>query len=122
MLETLSKAERTVLELLYGLTDGFRRTYEIAAFETHIPISMIKGYEASALDKLRRPSSISKLKQLFCEHMNDIGTTKLDSFNIAAALADLNASIDAGEFTEEEQATLDLLASNLPDEFKDLFE
>ena len=61
-LASLSKTERTVLEKLYGLTDGVRKTHAAAALELHIPLPMIMMYESIALRKLRHPCRSSKLE------------------------------------------------------------
>ena len=67
LLETLSKTERKVLESLYGLNDGVRRTYGQTALETYIPLPMIRDYENRAIRKLRHPVRSRKLKYVFSE-------------------------------------------------------
>lgn len=123
LLETLSKTEREVIEKLYGLTDGVRRSYESTALEMHTPTPMIMDYEALALRKLRHPSRKARLEKLLYEPQDNSGEmTELDAFNADVKLADFRARAENGELTQEEQATLDLLTAPLPDELKELFE
>lgn len=123
LLETLSKTEREVLEKRFGLTDGVRRSYESTALEMHTPTPMIMDYEALALRKLRHPSRKARLEKLLYEPQDNSGEmTELDAFNADVKLADFRARAENGELTQEEQATLDLLTSPLPDELKELFE
>lgn len=64
-LATVSESERKVLQMLYGLTDGVRRSHEAAALEMHIPLPMIKVYESLALRKLRHPARLKKIEAVF---------------------------------------------------------
>ncbi|MBR6101456.1 MAG: hypothetical protein IKP95_03435 [Ruminococcus sp.] len=61
-LATLSSTERQVLEKLYGLTDGVRRTHEMTALELHIPLPMVREHEGKALRKLRHPNRAQKIE------------------------------------------------------------
>lgn len=67
VLGTLADTERRVLEKLYGLTDGVRRSYETTALEMHIPKPAIEWFDASATQRLRHPNRVLKLKNIFCE-------------------------------------------------------
>ena len=119
-LALFSNEQRIVLEKLYGLTDGVRRSYEATALEMHMPLPMVEWYESAAYEKLRHSAEVLRLSELFCEEDND--TAELDAFNGDVKLAELNARIENGELTEEERAFFDLLNDPLPDDLNDMFE
>lgn len=120
-LGTLTYTERTVLEKLYGLTDGVRRSHEMTALEMSVPKPVIEWYEYVTMRKLRHPNRASKLKKAFDEPEDNDGMTELGAFNTDVRLAEFRARRENGELTEEEQATLDLLTAPLPDDLKELF-
>jgi RNA polymerase primary sigma factor len=62
VLNTLSKRERRVLQLRYGLEDGRPRTLEEVGREFNVTRERIRQIETKALRKLRHPSRAKKLK------------------------------------------------------------
>ena len=62
VLNTLSKRERRVLQLRYGLEDGRPRTLEEVGREFSVTRERIRQIETKALRKLRHPSRAKKLK------------------------------------------------------------
>ena len=68
LLGTLEKHERKIIEELYGLNDGVRKSAERVAAEMCLPTDAVKYYKAAAICKLRHPSRTRMLeKQLTCE-------------------------------------------------------
>jgi len=59
---SLTERERKVLELRFGLGDGFSRTLEEVGRQFHVTRERIRQIEAKALRKLRLPSRSRKLK------------------------------------------------------------
>jgi RNA polymerase primary sigma factor len=62
VLGSLSKRERRVLQLRYGLEDGRQRTLEEVGREFGVTRERIRQIETKALRKLRHPSRSKKLK------------------------------------------------------------
>ncbi len=62
VLGTLTKRERRVLQLRYGLEDGRQRTLEEVGREFGVTRERIRQIETKALRKLRHPSRSKKLK------------------------------------------------------------
>jgi RNA polymerase primary sigma factor len=61
VLRGLSERERRILELRYGLNDGFPRTLEEVGRQYEVTRERIRQIEAKALRKLRHPSRKCKL-------------------------------------------------------------
>jgi RNA polymerase primary sigma factor len=61
-LTSLSERERKILELRYGLTDGFPRTLEEVGKQYNVTRERIRQIEAKALRKLRHPARRIKLE------------------------------------------------------------
>ena len=55
VLSTLSERERRILELRFGLVDGYRRTLEELGKQYQVTRERIRQIEAKALRKLRHP-------------------------------------------------------------------
>ena len=62
VLHSLSDRERRILELRYGLNDGFPRTLEEVGHQYEVTRERIRQIEAKALRKLRHPARRSKLE------------------------------------------------------------
>jgi RNA polymerase primary sigma factor len=62
VLHGLSERERRILELRYGLNDGFPRTLEEVGHQYEVTRERIRQIEAKALRKLRHPGRRSKLE------------------------------------------------------------
>ena len=62
VLNGLSERERKILELRYGLTDGYPRTLEEVGRQYDVTRERIRQIEAKALRKLRHPTRRSKLE------------------------------------------------------------
>ena len=62
MLGSLTKRERKVLQLRFGLEDGRSRTLEEVGREFGVTRERIRQIETKALRKLRHPSRSKKLK------------------------------------------------------------
>eukprot|EP00529_Nitzschia_sp_RCC80_P000723 CAMPEP_0113507284 /NCGR_PEP_ID=MMETSP0014_2-20120614/36378_1 /TAXON_ID=2857 /ORGANISM="Nitzschia sp." /LENGTH=887 /DNA_ID=CAMNT_0000402873 /DNA_START=202 /DNA_END=2865 /DNA_ORIENTATION=+ /assembly_acc=CAM_ASM_000159 len=63
MLKKLTKDERTVIALRYGLADGLTRTITSVAAELKQTPSVVRSHESKALRKLRRPWYEKKLDE-----------------------------------------------------------
>jgi len=62
VLTSLSERERSILELRYGLLDGFPRTLEEVGKQFNVTRERIRQIEAKALRKLRHPTRRTKLE------------------------------------------------------------
>jgi len=62
VLGSLSERERRILELRYGLHDGFPRTLEEVGQQYEVTRERIRQIEAKALRKMRHPTRIRKLE------------------------------------------------------------
>ena len=62
VLRTLSKREKKVIQLRFGLLDGHPRTLEEVGREFHLTRERIRQIEAKALSKCRHPSRVQKLR------------------------------------------------------------
>jgi RNA polymerase primary sigma factor len=62
VLNGLGERERKILELRYGLSDGFPRTLEEVGRQYNVTRERIRQIEAKALRKLRHPMRRSKLE------------------------------------------------------------
>src|SRR5438093_10538195 len=62
VLNGLSERERKILELRYGLADGYPRTLEEVGKQYSVTRERIRQIEAKALRKLRHPTRRSKLE------------------------------------------------------------
>jgi len=62
VLHTLSKREKKVIELRFGLLDGHPRTLEEVGREFHVTRERIRQIEAKTLAKFRHPSRAQKLR------------------------------------------------------------
>ena len=62
VLNGLNERERRILELRYGLTDGYPRTLEEVGRQYNVTRERIRQIEAKALRKLRHPTRRSKLE------------------------------------------------------------
>ena len=62
VLHTLSKREKKVIELRFGLLDGHPRTLEEVGREFHVTRERIRQIEAKTLSKFRHPSRAQKLR------------------------------------------------------------
>jgi RNA polymerase primary sigma factor len=61
VLRSLTDRERKVLELRFGLGDGFPRTLEEVGFQFNVTRERIRQIEAKALRKMRHPTRIRQL-------------------------------------------------------------
>jgi RNA polymerase primary sigma factor len=61
VLGTLTEREQAVLNLRFGLTDGYSRTLEEVGRQFSVTRERIRQIEAKALRKLRHPTRIRKL-------------------------------------------------------------
>ena len=62
VLTTLTERERRILEMRFGLLDGYRRTLEEVGQDFEVTRERIRQIEAKALRKLRHPSRSKRLK------------------------------------------------------------
>jgi len=62
VLETLTERERKVLELRFGLGDGYSRTLEEVGKQFKVTRERIRQIEAKALRKMRHPTRIRQLQ------------------------------------------------------------
>ena len=62
VLETLTERERQVLELRFGLVDGYSRTLEEVGRQFNVTRERIRQIEAKALRKMRHPTRIRQLE------------------------------------------------------------
>jgi RNA polymerase primary sigma factor len=62
VLSTLSDRERRVLELRFGLKDGYEHTLEEVGKRYQVTRERIRQIEAKALRKIRHPTRIKHLK------------------------------------------------------------
>jgi RNA polymerase primary sigma factor len=62
VLHGLSERERKILELRYGLADGYSRTLEEVGKQYNVTRERIRQIEAKALRKLRHPARRNKLE------------------------------------------------------------
>ena len=62
MLDTLTEREREVLELRFGLVDGYSRTLEEVGRQFKVTRERIRQIEAKALRKMRHPTRIRQLE------------------------------------------------------------
>ena len=67
VLDTLTVREKEVLELRFGLFDGFSHTLEEVGKQFKVTRERIRQIEAKALRKLRHPSRAKKLKDFLIE-------------------------------------------------------
>jgi RNA polymerase primary sigma factor len=67
VLSTLTEREQEVLNLRFGLTDGYSRTLEEVGRKFNVTRERIRQIEAKALRKMRHPTRIRKLEG-FLEH------------------------------------------------------
>jgi len=65
VLTSLADRERKILELRYGLLDGFPRTLEEVGKQYNVTRERIRQIEAKALRKLRHPTRRCKLEGFF---------------------------------------------------------
>jgi RNA polymerase primary sigma factor len=65
VLTSLAERERKILELRYGLVDGFPRTLEEVGRQYNVTRERIRQIEAKALRKLRHPTRRCKLEGFF---------------------------------------------------------
>ena len=62
IMSSLTEREKTVLSLRFGLYDGYSRTLEEVGTIYHVTRERVRQIEAKALDKLRCPMKVDKLK------------------------------------------------------------
>lgn len=65
VLESLTERERKVLELRFGLTDGYSRTLEEVGKQFEVTRERIRQIEAKALRKMRHPTRMRQLHGFF---------------------------------------------------------
>ena len=71
VLASLSERERKVLELRFGLGDGYSRTLEEVGRQFRVTRERIRQIEAKALRKLRHPSRSHRLRAFLESGMHD---------------------------------------------------
>ena len=71
MLASLTERERKVLELRFGLGDGYSRTLEEVGKQFRVTRERIRQIEAKALRKLRHPSRSHKLRAFLDANLRD---------------------------------------------------
>lgn len=126
VLGTLTMLERDVLIKLYGLDGGVRISYDHTAIKTGTAVTMVKYYEADALEKMQNMTRQVMVNAMGCDEETDSGdTAEMEAFKADVEMAKYMARVEKGELTEEElenrKAMLDFINSpcDLPD---DLFE
>jgi RNA polymerase primary sigma factor len=62
VLHTLTEREQAVLNLRFGLSDGYSRTLEEVGKQFTVTRERIRQIEAKALRKLRHPTRLRKLE------------------------------------------------------------
>jgi len=62
VLSSLTERERRVLELRFGLVDGYQRTLEEVGKQYKVTRERIRQIEAKALRKLRHPTRVRQLQ------------------------------------------------------------
>ena len=62
VLSSLTERERKVLELRFGLVDGYQRTLEEVGKQYKVTRERIRQIEAKALRKLRHPTRVRQLQ------------------------------------------------------------
>jgi RNA polymerase primary sigma factor len=62
VLGTLTERERRIVELRFGLIDGYARTLEEVGKQYKVTRERIRQIEAKALRKLRHPTRVRHLK------------------------------------------------------------
>src|SRR5581483_10991595 len=62
VLATLTERERRIVELRFGLIDGYARTLEEVGKQYKVTRERIRQIEAKALRKLRHPTRVRHLK------------------------------------------------------------
>jgi RNA polymerase primary sigma factor len=62
VLTSLTERERKVLELRFGLTDGYSRTLEEVGKQFKVTRERIRQIEAKALRKMRHPTRLRQLQ------------------------------------------------------------
>src|SRR5258707_10592932 len=65
VLTSLTEREREVLELRFGLVDGYSRTLEEVGKQFKVTRERIRQIEAKALRKMRHPTRIRQLHGFF---------------------------------------------------------
>src|SRR5687768_18473093 len=63
VLSELGERERTVLELRFGLKDGYERTLEEVGRKLNVTRERVRQIEAKALKKLRHPIRLKQLEE-----------------------------------------------------------
>jgi RNA polymerase primary sigma factor len=71
VLESLTARERQVLELRFGLRDGYARTLEEVGKQFRVTRERIRQIEAKALRKMRHPTRIRQLEG-FLDHVGEL--------------------------------------------------
>jgi RNA polymerase primary sigma factor len=77
VLSSLNERERRVLELRFGLGDGYSRTLEEVGSQFRVTRERIRQIEAKALRKMRHPTRIRQLHGFLENELLEDGTTKL---------------------------------------------
>ena len=80
VLDTLTERERKILELRFGLKDGYQRTLEEVGKQFKVTRERIRQIEAKGLRKLRHPTRIREL-QGFLESETEIVGSENESNN-----------------------------------------
>ena len=62
VLATLTERERHILEMRFGLVDGYERTLEEIGKQYNVTRERIRQIEAKALRKLRHPTRVRRLQ------------------------------------------------------------
>src|SRR2546422_11637111 len=83
VLETLTERERKVLELRFGLGDGYSRTLEEVGKQFKVTREGIRQIEAKALRKMRHPTRIRQLQGF----LESEGGEERVTFRVVAGLA-----------------------------------
>lgn len=71
VLESLSERERKVLELRFGLTDGYARSLEEIGKQFKVTRERIRQIEAKGLRKMRHPTRTKHLQGFLEEESKD---------------------------------------------------
>ena len=90
VLASLAERERQVLELRFGLTDGYPRTLEEVGKQFQVTRERIRQIEAKALRKMRHPTRIRQLHGFLEVGTNTPAATRLE--DVALLLRRLNQS------------------------------